>query len=141
MIMSETLTVIFDGEVFRPEKPVKLPPNTRYKINLGEQSATTLDTDDGISPELAQEIEALKLLSDKALKKLAHQKLPAKDARYAESFHHKQQREGSQSITIAERTFLDDWLHRYDKHVLIRANVLHLLKQRGYDLNDFLKQP
>lgn len=32
--MSETLSVIFDGEVFRPETPVKLEPNTRYEITL-----------------------------------------------------------------------------------------------------------
>jgi hypothetical protein len=32
--MSETLSVIFDGEVFRPEVPVKLKPNTRYQITL-----------------------------------------------------------------------------------------------------------
>src|SRR5690242_1191436 len=32
--MSETLSVIFDGEVFRPEVPLNLKPNTRYQITL-----------------------------------------------------------------------------------------------------------
>ncbi len=32
--MIETLSVIFDGEVFRPETPVNLTPNTRYEITL-----------------------------------------------------------------------------------------------------------
>ena len=32
--MSKTLSVIFDGEVFRPETPTDLVPNTRYEITL-----------------------------------------------------------------------------------------------------------
>jgi SOS response regulatory protein OraA/RecX len=104
-----------------------------------EAVSASAPNENSLSPELVQEIEALKLLSDKVLKKLAHQKLPAKDARYAESLHHKQQREGSQSIMIVERAFLDDWLRRYDRHVVIRANALYLLKQRGYQLSELFR--
>jgi|GEM_PF-2391666 len=32
--MSETLSVFFDGEVFKPDLPLKLKPNTRYQITL-----------------------------------------------------------------------------------------------------------
>jgi hypothetical protein len=59
--MSETLSVIFDGEVFRPENPVNLPPNTRYEATLRRSDN---DFDEGISPELTQEMEALTLLSE-----------------------------------------------------------------------------
>ena len=30
--MSEIIDAVFDGEVFHPDKPVKLKPNTRVKI-------------------------------------------------------------------------------------------------------------
>jgi hypothetical protein len=32
--MSRTVTVVYDGEVFRPVEPVDLEPNTRYLILL-----------------------------------------------------------------------------------------------------------
>lgn len=32
--MSQQLTVIFDGEVLRPETPLNLLPNGRYKITI-----------------------------------------------------------------------------------------------------------
>ncbi len=30
--MTETIEALFDGKVFRPEKPIELKPNTRVKI-------------------------------------------------------------------------------------------------------------
>ena len=41
--MARTVTVIFDGEVFRPTEPVDLPANTEYRM--------TLDSLDSITPE------------------------------------------------------------------------------------------
>ena len=32
--MTTTLTAVFDGKVLRPEKPLKLKPNTRCKLTL-----------------------------------------------------------------------------------------------------------
>lgn len=32
--MQQTLVVIFDGEVFRPEEPIDLQPNVRYEITV-----------------------------------------------------------------------------------------------------------
>lgn len=32
--MSKTLTVVFDGDVLRPDSPLDLEPNTRYVITL-----------------------------------------------------------------------------------------------------------
>lgn len=102
---------------------------------------SSVGVETGLSPELTKEIEALKLLGDKALRQEVRKRLPTKDARRAEQLHFKQGREGSESLTTEERAFLDDWLYRYDRHVLVRSHVLSLLKQRGYDLSEFLKLP
>lgn len=34
--MGRTLTVVFDGEVFRPTEPVDLPANTEYQITIAD---------------------------------------------------------------------------------------------------------
>ncbi|HSK71564.1 MAG TPA: antitoxin family protein [Pyrinomonadaceae bacterium] len=41
--MSLTLEVIFDGDVFRPVKPVKLKPNTKMEIIIVDERAEWLD--------------------------------------------------------------------------------------------------
>ncbi len=38
--MEKIATVYYDGEVFRPEDPVDLEPNTRYIISIGEVPAS-----------------------------------------------------------------------------------------------------
>ncbi len=38
--MSQTLEAIFDGVVFRPDKPVELQPNTRVQIVVTAKSTT-----------------------------------------------------------------------------------------------------
>jgi predicted DNA-binding antitoxin AbrB/MazE fold protein len=35
--MSQTLEVIFDGNVFRPTKPIKLKPNTKMEIIISDE--------------------------------------------------------------------------------------------------------
>ena len=32
----KVLTVVFDGEVLRPDTPIELEPNTRYRITIQE---------------------------------------------------------------------------------------------------------
>ncbi len=38
--IGRTLTVVFDGEVFRPTEPVHLPANTAYRVTIEEERAT-----------------------------------------------------------------------------------------------------
>ena len=43
--MSQTITAVFDGQVFRPETPVELQPNQRYVIIIEPES--DVDSEDG----------------------------------------------------------------------------------------------
>jgi hypothetical protein len=43
--MARTLTVVFDGEVFRPTEPVDLPADTTYRVTIEEDRATELDNE------------------------------------------------------------------------------------------------
>lgn len=41
--MTETLEAVFDGTVFRPQKPVKLKPNTRVQITVDSGDSNVND--------------------------------------------------------------------------------------------------
>jgi hypothetical protein len=43
--MKRTITVTYDGEVFRPQEPLDLEPNTRYRLTI-EDSATEATPED-----------------------------------------------------------------------------------------------
>jgi predicted DNA-binding antitoxin AbrB/MazE fold protein len=44
MTMLRTLTVIFDGEVFRPTEPVDFEPGRSYRVTIEDQAATESST-------------------------------------------------------------------------------------------------
>jgi hypothetical protein len=44
--MSRTLTMIFDGEVFRPTEPVDLPADTEYRVTIEDEGANIAAEDD-----------------------------------------------------------------------------------------------
>ena len=96
---------------------------------------------EGISPELAKEVEALKSLSDKALWKTARSRLSAKEAGKARQLNYKQQKEGANSLSHSERQILDELLYQYDRRLLIRSHSILLLKERGFDISKLLKVP
>jgi hypothetical protein len=41
--MTRTLTVVFDGEVFRPTEPVDLPANTEYQVTIDQSNGISED--------------------------------------------------------------------------------------------------
>ena len=61
--MSQILTVVFDGNVFRPETPVNLEPDRKYVITIETETAR-VKKEEGIVDEI--EGEALYLNSNSA---------------------------------------------------------------------------
>jgi hypothetical protein len=95
---------------------------------------------DGMSPELAQEIEALKSLSDKLLWKVAAQShLTVRESQKLARLNAKQQREGSSSLLPEEAQIQKELLYQYERRMLIRAQAILLLQQRGHDISKLLK--
>jgi hypothetical protein len=41
--MARTITVVFDGEVFRPREPVDLPAHAEYRLTVEESKAGAED--------------------------------------------------------------------------------------------------
>ncbi|UFP94681.1 antitoxin family protein [Gloeobacter morelensis] len=57
--MSTVVTVIFDGQVFRPEVPLDLEPNRRYRVTIEPAPAPNTATDAwDLLADLAGTIEA-----------------------------------------------------------------------------------
>jgi hypothetical protein len=43
--MSQTLDAIFDGNVFRPDGPIQLEPNTRVRLTIEPASTSTQESE------------------------------------------------------------------------------------------------
>ncbi|URD52745.1 antitoxin family protein [Chroococcidiopsis sp. CCNUC1] len=56
--MSETITVVFDGQVFRPDSPPNLEPNTRYTITVESVEPVVKDNAWDVLEAMAGTVEA-----------------------------------------------------------------------------------
>jgi len=56
--MSQTLRALFDGQVFRPETPPDLEPNTSYLISIQDLDADTSPNAWDVLSRLAGTVEA-----------------------------------------------------------------------------------
>jgi hypothetical protein len=56
--MSQQITVVFDGQVLRPETPLDLKPNTRYVITIQESAAKTEENAWDVLEKMTGTIEA-----------------------------------------------------------------------------------
>ena len=63
--MTRTLLVIFDGEVLRPQEPVDLEPNARYRVSIEEVPAGDASPHEpGVFDNLLELAQALDLPPD-----------------------------------------------------------------------------
>lgn len=91
--------------------------------------------DAGLPPELAKEIAAMSLYSDKALWKAARTAMPAKMLNQLKQLNYKQQKEGHDSLSEEERQLHTELGYQYDRYILLRAHAAMLLKRRGHDIS------
>jgi hypothetical protein len=93
-----------------------------------------------LSAELAEEIENLKLLSDKALWKTAAQShLTTAEAKKLAQLNRKQQSTPSAELSAEETQIKQELLSQYERRLLIRSHALLLLEERGLDIAKLLK--
>jgi hypothetical protein len=94
--------------------------------------------DDTTGESLDEALEGLDTLSDQELWQTAGMTFPADVSEQTAKLNHKQQRQGLAGV---EREELRAMLDQYDRHVLVRAKALSLLKQRGHDISALLVPP
>ncbi len=91
--------------------------------------------DDRLPSELEAELARMDALDDVALQRAARSGLATRESRRLESLHFKLQAEG---LTEAEQQEERSLVHAYQRALLIRAQALVLLKQRGRDISSLL---
>ncbi len=97
--------------------------------------AAAVPTDDALPAALEAEIESLETLPDEALQECAQARLSAAESARLESLHLQQQ---DTALKAGEKTELAELLGRYERAIVIRAQAIRLLADRGHDVSAFL---
>jgi hypothetical protein len=97
--------------------------------------ATAATDEEELSHEMTKGIEDLKLLNDEELWRAARNRLSDEARSQLEALNFKQQRE---KLTSAEKERLERLVQEYDEAMLLRAETLLLLKERGLDVSRLL---
>ena len=97
--------------------------------------ASDPDAGDALPEDLKREVARLETLDDARLWKMARRSASPRTARRLESLNSKGQR---QRLNRAERRVASQLADELDRRMLLRARILLLLKQRGYDVDTFM---
>lgn len=97
------------------------------------------EAEDEIPADIQAAVAALSQLDDAALWQVAHTtKLTPAQAEEIETLLFKQQRVG---LSPSEKARLEGLRHEHDKALLVRAQAIGLLQDRGQDVRPFFDQP
>ena len=99
---------------------------------------TALPTLDNLPGALVDEMAQLVFLSDRDLWRAARNKLTSEENEHMQELLSKRQRIG---LTRQEEEEVDGLLLRYERSMLLRAQSMALLKERGHDVSDLLPAP
>ncbi len=94
--------------------------------------------DDASAESIDEALEGLGTLSDQELLQTAALAFPSDVSEQTAELNEKLQRQG---LADGERKELKAMLDQYDRHVLVRAKALSLLKVRGHDISPLLVPP
>ena len=105
------------------------------ETELLEAVASAAPAEAELSPELIGAIEALEGRTDAELWRLAKTSMSKEASQELEALHLKQRDEGLSQDEEAARARL---IREYEQTVLIRAQAVRLLKDRGHDVSTLL---
>ena len=98
--------------------------------------AVSLD-DDSLPSDVAAALQPLDTMSDEALWQLARTShLSPAAAAHLEELNHKRHREG---LTAEERQMAEALRQQYERTMLVRAEAMAKLKERGHDISTLLE--
>jgi protein-disulfide isomerase len=105
------------------------------ETELLDAVASAASVEGELSPEVMEALEALKEMTDEELWRFARVVMSPEASQELESLHFKQRDEGLSQAEEANRVKL---IHEYERTMLIRAQAVTLLKDRGHDISRLL---
>src|SRR5262245_57658278 len=132
---SQTLTLQVPEVLYSRLKQRAEQAQRTVEAETLELLAATVPAAEELPADLQQALAPLALLDDEALQHAARSRLGAEAAAELEALHLKQQREG---LTEAEAQRRGDLVRQYERAMLVRAQALALLRQRGHDVSCLL---
>ncbi len=105
------------------------------EAELLDAVATVAEDENDLLPDLATAIADLELLNDDELRLATRNRLSDDARAQLDRLNFKQQEE---TLTPAEKATLEKLVGEYDRAVLLRAEVLRLLRERGQAISELL---
>jgi len=128
----ETMTLSLPSSLYNQLKRRAERARRTIEAELLEAVVVGVQADDELPGDLAQIVSSLSLLDDVVLWRAARSHLPAAVSAQIEALHLKRQSEG---LTASEVQTLGELMCQYERAMLVRAEAVLLLKQRGYDVS------
>ncbi len=97
--------------------------------------AAAVPTGEALPPALEEEIASMMSLPDEALQECAQIRLSDTESSRLESLHMQQH---DTALDTEEKTELAELLSKYERAIVIRAEAIRLLADRGHDVSDLL---
>jgi plasmid stability protein len=131
----ETITLNLPDLLYNQIKRRAERSHRSVEAELLEVVASAVQVADELPTDLNEAISPLALLDDESLKRAAHSHLSPEAAAQMENLHLQRQREG---LNNTEEQTLAGLIRQYEHAMLVRAHAVALLKERGFDIAEFV---
>lgn len=128
---TRTVTVELPREVYDRLKQHADQSRRPLEAEVLDVILTAVQQDDEAPADLGATLDQLKQLDSQTLAQLARSRLSPDESVTLEELNFKQQREG---LDPTERQNRDALVFQYERHLLVRAEAVALLKERGFDV-------
>ncbi|HEV3237588.1 MAG TPA: hypothetical protein VGZ25_11410 [Gemmataceae bacterium] len=130
-----TLTLQLPDVIYTHLKQRAEHSQRSVEAELLDLVASAVPATNQLPTDLAEAIAPLALLDDAALWKAARVHLPQDASVRLENLHLKRQREG---LTEVEAQTLAGLMREYERGLVVRAEAVALLGQRGHDVSELV---
>ena len=128
----QTIVLHLPDDLYRNLKARAEQTQRTIEAELLDRVASTAPAYDHLSTELESTLESMRLLDDASLWQAAQSRFPSPEAEALEAVHLKRQRVG---LSDAEQQQAELLVRQYERAMLVRAEAVALLAERGHDVS------
>lgn len=135
-MVTEALTIRFPSELYNRLKRKATQSHRSVESEVLETIAAALPAEPELSAELTQAISQLSILHDADLIKMIKSQFSPKKSAQLEALHLKRQ---ETELTPYETQLAAEIAEEMEEFMLLRAQAMSLLLQRGHDITSLLQ--